>query len=109
MEATVPLVILWMPAAPVGREKEKMSPVSQMEEYWHRTRGLMWTCLAIWFIFSFAIHFFVNALNEIVILGFPLGFYMAAQGSLIVFVVLIFWFAHKQNRIDEEYGVAEDE
>jgi putative solute:sodium symporter small subunit len=43
-----------------------------------------------------------------VILGFPLGFYMAAQGSLIVFVVLIFWFAHRQNRIDAEFGVAED-
>lgn len=54
-------------------------------------------------------HFFVTALNEIVIIGFPLGFYMAAQGSLIVFVVLIFWFASRQNRIDEEFGVAEDE
>jgi putative solute:sodium symporter small subunit len=42
-----------------------------------------------------------------VILGFPLGFYMAAQGSLIVFVILIFWFSSKQNQIDEEYGVAE--
>ena len=34
---------------------------------------------------------------------------MAAQGSLIVFVVLIFWFAHRQNQIDEEFGVAEDD
>jgi putative solute:sodium symporter small subunit len=47
-------------------------------------------------------------MNNIVILGFPLGFYMAAQGSLIVFVVLIFWFAARQNAIDEEFGVAED-
>jgi putative solute:sodium symporter small subunit len=68
----------------------------------------MWTTLGIWAIFSFFIHFFVNALNNIVILGFPLGFYMAAQGSLIVFVVLIFWFSWRQNRIDEEFGVAED-
>lgn len=68
----------------------------------------MWISLIIWFIFSFAIHFFAPQLNGIVILGFPLGFYMAAQGSLIVFVWLIFWFAHKQNQIDEEFGVAED-
>jgi putative solute:sodium symporter small subunit len=86
-----------------------MATPAQAQEHWNRTRGLMITCLVIWFIFGFGIHFFVRSLNEIVILGFPLGFYMAAQGSLIVFVVLIFWFAAKQNRIDEEFGMAEDE
>ena len=50
----------------------------------------------------------MTALNNVVILGFPLGYYMAAQGSLIVFVILIFWFASRQNAIDEEFGVAED-
>jgi putative solute:sodium symporter small subunit len=69
----------------------------------------MWIALAIWAFFSFVIHFFVNQLNEIVILGFPLGFYMAAQGSLIAFVVLLFWFASKQDSIDREYGVAEED
>lgn len=68
----------------------------------------MITALIIWFLFSFVIHFFAPSLNQVVILGFPLGFYMAAQGSLIVFVVLIFWFASRQNAIDEEFGVAED-
>ncbi|ADZ70932.1 RNA polymerase sigma-32 factor [Polymorphum gilvum SL003B-26A1] len=68
----------------------------------------MWVTLAVWAIFSFFIHFFVSALNNVVILGFPLGFYMAAQGSLIIFVILIFWFSHRQNAIDEEFGVAED-
>ena len=77
--------------------------------WWDKTRGLMVTTLIIWFIFSFLIHFFVDALNNIVILGFPLGFYMAAQGSLIAFVVLIFWFAARQNSIDVEHGVAEEE
>jgi putative solute:sodium symporter small subunit len=77
------------------------------EEHWRRTRSLMFVTLAIWAFFSFVIHFFVAPLNQIVIFGFPLGFYMAAQGSLIVFVVLIFWFAHRQNRIDEECGVEE--
>ncbi len=77
--------------------------------YWDKTRRLMWITLAIWAFFSFVIHFFVYALNKVVILGFPLGFYMAAQGSLIAFVVLIFWYAKKQDRIDVECGVAEDE
>ena len=77
-------------------------------EHWQKTSKLMWTILFWWFSFSFVIHFFARQLNEIVIIGFPLGFYMAAQGSLIAFVVLCFWNASAQNRIDEEYGVAEE-
>ncbi|WP_439578717.1 DUF4212 domain-containing protein [Elioraea sp.] len=76
--------------------------------YWKRTSGLMWTMLAIWFLASFAVHLFAPALNAIHVLGFPLGFYMAAQGSLIIFVVQLYWFARKQNAIDEEFGVAEE-
>lgn len=76
--------------------------------HWGKSRALMFTALAIWFVFSFGIHFFAKALNGVVIFGFPMGFYMAAQGSLIVFVWLIFWYAKRQNAIDEEFGVAED-
>lgn len=82
---------------------------TKAQEHWARTRGLMWTTLIVWFIFSFVVHYFATSLNNIVIIGFPLGFYMAAQGSLIIFVVLIFWYAARQNRIDEECGVAESE
>ena len=77
--------------------------------WWSKTRGLMWTMIILWVIFGYVIHAFVNSLNEIVILGFPLGFYMAAQGSLIVFVVMLFWFASRQDSIDREFGVAEDD
>lgn len=76
--------------------------------YWSKTRNLMFVVLALWFVFGFVVHFFVVPLNSIVILGFPLGFYMAGQGSLIAFVVMLFWFAARQNKIDEEHGVAED-
>ena len=60
-------------------------------------------------MFSFVVHWFADALNGASFLGFPLGFYMAAQGSLIVFVVLIFWFARTQDKIDREFGMAEDD
>jgi putative solute:sodium symporter small subunit len=76
--------------------------------HWHKTRSLMWLCLAIWVFFSFVIHLFARELNGITVIGFPLGFYFAAQGSLIAFVVLIFWFAGRQNRIDEEFDVHEE-
>lgn len=81
---------------------------SEPGRYWQRTSALMWTMMALWVVFSFVVHFFATALNSIVILGFPLGFYMAAQGSLIVFVVMLFVFARKQDSIDHEEGVAED-
>jgi putative solute:sodium symporter small subunit len=64
--------------------------------------------LGIWFFFSFVVHIFAPSLNSIRILGFPFGFYMAAQGSLIIFVVALFWFGKRQNQIDEEFGVQED-
>ena len=85
----------------------EMTPV-QREAYWARTSRLMWIILALWVIFSFVIPAFAVQLNSIKFLGFPLGFYMAAQGSLIFYVVVCFWNASAQNKIDEEFGVAED-
>ena len=63
----------------------------QMQAYWGKTSSLMWTILALWFFFSFVVHFFAPTLNGIRILGFPLGFYMAAQGSLIAFLLMWIW------------------
>jgi putative solute:sodium symporter small subunit len=81
------------------------------EAHWRKTTNLMLIHLGIWFFFGYIIHMFVKPLNRIVIpiLDFPLGFYMAAQGSLIVFVVMLFVFAKQQNKIDREFGVAEDD
>jgi putative solute:sodium symporter small subunit len=76
--------------------------------HWAATRSLMWIVLTIWVLFSFVIHFFATPLNGVSFIGFPLGFYLAGQGSLIIFVVVIFWYAARQNSIDEEHGVAED-
>ena len=77
--------------------------------YWARTRGLMIMMMILWVIFGYIIHMFVRELNEIVIFGFPLGFYMAAQGSLVVFLVMLFWFAWRQDAIDRAEGVSEDD
>lgn len=81
---------------------------AQRDAYWRKTSRLMWIILALWALFSFIIPAFAVQLNQIVIAGFPLGFYMAAQGSLVAYVVLCFWNASAQNKIDQEFGVAED-
>ena len=88
-----------------------MSTKENDKAHWDATTRLMFIHLGIWAFFGYVIHFFVNYLNmiKVPILGFPLGFYMAAQGSLIVFVVMLFVFARQQDNIDREYGVAEDD
>lgn len=85
-----------------------MSDTSQRIVHWQRTKRLMVVTLSIWFVFAFGVHWFANALNGFTFIGFPLGFYMAAQGSEVVFVILIFWFVHAQHKIDRETGFAEE-
>ena len=82
---------------------------SRREEHWGRTKRLMMITLTLWFIFSFVVHWFADALNAFTFIGFPLGFYMAAQGSEIAFVIILFWFARTQHKIDVDCGVAEEE
>lgn len=81
------------------------------EAHWRKTSRLMLINLSIWFFFGYVIHMFVVPLNtiQLPILGFPLGFYMAAQGSLIAFVIILFVFARQQDKIDREFGFAEDD
>ena len=83
--------------------------MSDLEQHWAETRSLTTQILIVWFIFSMGIFFFADSLNSMTFFGWPLGFYMAAQGSLVIFVVLIVVLNTKQEKIDEKYGVAEDE
>lgn len=87
---------------------ESKLTVSQQAAYWEKTRGLMLVILAAWFVFSFLIHFWAPQLNQIRIIGFPLGYYMAAQGSLIAFVLMCVWNAKAQDKIDHEFGVQDE-
>lgn len=85
-----------------------MSKQDRRVTHWRRTRTLMLVTLVLWFIFSFVVHWFAHALNAITFMGFPLGFYMAAQGSEVIFVILIFWFVWAQHKIDQATGFAEE-
>ena len=82
---------------------------SRREEHWARTKRLMFITLTIWFVFSFVVHWFAGALNGITFMGFPFGFYMAAQGSEVIFVITLFWFVKSQHAIDRDCGFAEEE
>ena len=83
--------------------------MSNKERHWGKTKNLMIITLIIWFIFSILIFTFGEEMNTLSFLGYPLAYYMSAQGSIVIFVVLIFWFANRQEKIDEEFGFAEKE
>ncbi len=88
-----------------------MSQVNQerAREYWRRNITLVIKLLLIWFVVSFGCGIlFVDELNEIQIGGYKLGFWFAQQGSIYVFVALIFYYARKMAALDHEFGVDED-
>jgi putative solute:sodium symporter small subunit len=62
-------------------------------EYWRKNLRLTAVLLAIWFVVTFVVIYFAPQLNNIVILGFPFAFYMGAQGSLIIYVLIIWFYA----------------
>lgn len=86
-----------------------MSTNQNEERHWAATSRLTIAMLVLWAIFAFGIHFFAKTLNGISLFGFPLGYYLASQGALIVFVAMLFVFASAQDKIDRDHGVAEDE
>ncbi|MDP3890452.1 DUF4212 domain-containing protein [Nocardioides sp.] len=78
--------------------------------YWRRNLRLMAVLLTIWALVSFGAGIlFVEPLNKIVIAGFPLGFWFAQQGSIIVFVALIAIYVWRMDRLDAEFGIDEYE
>ena len=81
----------------------------QKREYWSYNLRLVSILLGIWFVVTYLISgLFAGALNRYTFLGFPLGYYMAAQGSLMIFVIEIAVYARLMNRKDLEYGIQEE-
>lgn len=76
-------------------------------EYWHKNLRLTAVLLAIWFVVTFVVIYFAPQLNNIIIMGFPFAFYMGAQGALIIYVAIIWYYARAMNKMDKEYGVHE--
>lgn len=72
--------------------------------HWERTKLLTVVTLIIWYFFSFEVHMWGDALNSG---GFPGAYFMSGMGAQVAFAVLVFWFANRQDKLDEEYGVAE--
>ncbi len=78
----------------------------QAKKYWRRNLALMIKLLVVWFAVSFGCGIFLfDVLNQIQIGGYKLGFWFAQQGSLYVFILLIFYYARKMAALDREFNV----
>ena len=81
----------------------------QKDDYWRYNVKLTTILLVIWFVVTYLISgLWASWLNQYSVLGFPMGYYMAAQGSLAIFVIEIAVYAYLMNRKDEEFGIRED-
>jgi putative solute:sodium symporter small subunit len=93
----------------IATKEENMQLTAKHEQYWHRNLVITAILLFIWFVVTFVEGWYARELNTMTLLGFPLGFYMSAQGSLVVYVVLIWIYQRYMNNLDLEYGVHEGE
>jgi putative solute:sodium symporter small subunit len=81
----------------------------RMSDYWKKNLRTLWILLSVWFLVSFGFGIIlVEPLNQFKIGGYPLGFWFAQQGSIYTFIILIFVYVARMNKLDREFDVNED-
>lgn len=85
-----------------------MQVTEQQRLYWQKNLRLTSILLAIWFVVTYVMAYFARELS-FSFFGWPFSFYMAAQGSLIIYMIIIWYYARTMNRLDQEHGVAEED
>jgi len=81
----------------------------KQEAHWQATKRLMIITMLLWFFFSTVIFMFAADINGVKFLGYPLGYYMTAQGSMLAFIIMIFWSNNRQEKIDREFGFSDED
>ncbi len=76
--------------------------------YWRKTRALTLVLLGFWMLITFGLAWFARELNEFSLFGFPLGFYMAAQGTLLIYLLLIWYYNWRMRRLEETFGIDDE-
>lgn len=85
-----------------------MEVAAKLQEYWRRNLNITAILLVIWFFVTFVIGYFARELS-FSFFGWPFSFWVAAQGALVVYMLIIFFYARYMNNLDREYGVQEEE
>lgn len=79
------------------------------KHYWRSNLRLTAVLLSFWFAVTFGVSWFARELQGLTFLGFPLPFFMAAQGALLIYVVLVGIYAWRMDKLDREFGVQEEQ
>ena len=99
-----------VPADEAGRGRTPGRRDQRSEGYWRANLRLQFGLLAIWAIAGYVLSIFLaEPLNEFTVYGFPIAFWFAQQGAIVIFVILIFVYAWRMDHIDHAYGVDEEE
>ncbi len=81
---------------------ENLTVTGKQGDYWRKNLRLVGALTAIWFAATFGVIYFAEALSHVYVFGWPMHFYVAAQGSLLVYVLIIWVYARKMNALDSE-------
>ncbi len=85
-----------------------MELTERQHEYWRKNLRITGILLAIWFVVTYVVAYWARDLS-FNFFGWPFSFWMGAQGALVVYVAIIWYYAHYMNKLDQEYGVAEED
>jgi len=80
----------------------------RQREYWRKNLRITAVLMVIWFLVTFGVGYFARDLN-FTFFGWPFSFWVGGQGALIIYVLMIAYYARTMNQLDREYGVAEGE
>lgn len=80
---------------------------NQVKQYWRKSLNMTGILLGIWFLITFVMLWFAEPLSSINFLGWPLSFYLAAQGAQLVYLGIIWYYAKHMSKLDKEYGFDE--
>ncbi|UCV13521.1 DUF4212 domain-containing protein [Quatrionicoccus australiensis] len=75
------------------------------DRYWRKTRRLTLNLLVLWFFVTFVLNWFARELNQFELFGFPLGFYLGAQGLLFIYLLIIWYYNRRMRKLDAEFGI----
>lgn len=81
---------------------------NNQRQYWHKTLRVTALLLSVWFAVTFGVSYFARNLN-FNFFGWPFSFWMGAQGALIIYVTIIWFYARYMNKLDHAHGLAEED
>ena len=80
----------------------------RLGDYWHKNLHITAALMVIWFVVTFGVSYFARELN-FKFFGWPFSFWMASQGAPVVYVIVIWLYARRMDRLDRDHGVAEED